>query len=278
MGRKDLFGGRPMAALTRSRWGTFGPSNNSGRGGQRMDELKFLFLTRDSGFDETAGSWNPIRSRSDIIIIFFFRVLDGSILIILWFLEKDDGGPSHSNTWSDGFNYFLDFTHRLSIHLYLLQVEYFKKKLQLTSCFKHFDFNFLKRSLQNHRTRIHKNLFAAIGIQVIIRLTLYMDQAVSTTAALTDVTSLAGSSVDQLQNNNGIHTTVSKLFVCFSGRSWYEQKKNLMFTLLFPVGSPFYVKCFTSSSSTHAQPCLFGCLLKDSSFTTSLQVFLFFFK
>ncbi|XP_059351983.1 PDF receptor-like [Daphnia carinata] len=34
------------------------------------------------------------------------------------------------------------------------------------------------RSLQNHRTRIHKNLFAAIGIQVIIRMTLYMDQAV----------------------------------------------------------------------------------------------------
>ncbi|XP_046437156.1 PDF receptor-like [Daphnia pulex] len=34
------------------------------------------------------------------------------------------------------------------------------------------------RSLQNHRTRIHKNLFAAIGIQVIIRMTLYLDQAV----------------------------------------------------------------------------------------------------
>lgn len=141
------------------------------------------------------------------------------------------------------------------------------------SCFQT-SYSALKRSLQNHRTRIHKNLFAAIGIQVIIRLTLYMDQAVSTTAALTDVTSLAGSSVDQLQNNNGIHTTVSKL-LCFSGRSWYEQKQ--MFTLLFPVGSPFYAKCFTSSSSTHAQPCLFGCSLKGSSFTTSLQVYFFYF-
>ena len=32
--------------------------------------------------------------------------------------------------------------------------------------------------MQNHRTRIHKNLFVAIGIQMIVRLTLYMDQAV----------------------------------------------------------------------------------------------------
>ncbi|CAO1380408.1 unnamed protein product [Diamesa hyperborea] len=34
------------------------------------------------------------------------------------------------------------------------------------------------RSLRNNRTRIHKNLFVAIVIQVLIRLTLYIDQAV----------------------------------------------------------------------------------------------------
>lgn len=33
------------------------------------------------------------------------------------------------------------------------------------------------RSLRNNRTRIHKNLFVAMVIQVIIRLTLYLDQA-----------------------------------------------------------------------------------------------------
>lgn len=34
------------------------------------------------------------------------------------------------------------------------------------------------RSLRNNRTRIHKNLFVAMIIQVIIRLTLYVDQAI----------------------------------------------------------------------------------------------------
>lgn len=34
------------------------------------------------------------------------------------------------------------------------------------------------RSLRNARTKIHKNLFMAMVIQVIIRLTLYLDQAI----------------------------------------------------------------------------------------------------
>ena len=34
------------------------------------------------------------------------------------------------------------------------------------------------RSLRNNRTRIHKNLFVAMVIQVLIRLTLYIDQAI----------------------------------------------------------------------------------------------------
>lgn len=34
------------------------------------------------------------------------------------------------------------------------------------------------RSLRNNRTKIHKNLFIAMVLQVIIRLTLYLDQAI----------------------------------------------------------------------------------------------------
>lgn len=34
------------------------------------------------------------------------------------------------------------------------------------------------RTLRNNRTRIHKNLFVAMVIQVVIRLTLYLDQAI----------------------------------------------------------------------------------------------------
>ena len=40
------------------------------------------------------------------------------------------------------------------------------------------DIHFFFRSLRNSRTRIHKNLFVAMVIQVVIRLTLYIDQAV----------------------------------------------------------------------------------------------------
>lgn len=34
------------------------------------------------------------------------------------------------------------------------------------------------RSLRNNRTKIHKNLFIAMVLQVVIRLTLYLDQAI----------------------------------------------------------------------------------------------------
>lgn len=38
--------------------------------------------------------------------------------------------------------------------------------------------SYIRRSLRNNRTRIHKNLFVAMCIQVVIRLTVYIDQAV----------------------------------------------------------------------------------------------------
>lgn len=95
---------------------------------------------------------------------------------------------------------------------------YFRLR-NLAYSFNHFTYSqptISRRSLQNHRTRIHKNLFLAIGIQVIIRMTLYMDQAVSTpagkAAGVISASSLEGSSVDQLQSSNGIHTTVKIQF------------------------------------------------------------------
>lgn len=36
---------------------------------------------------------------------------------------------------------------------------------------------FAHRSLRNNRTRIHKSLFSAMVLQVLIRLTVYIDQA-----------------------------------------------------------------------------------------------------
>lgn len=95
---------------------------------------------------------------------------------------------------------------------------------------------FYFRSLQNHRTRIHKNLFAAIGIQVIVRLTLYMDQAIAGNGASSGTAAAAAASSvitdDQQQliapsndnanttaaiiNSIGIHTTVSALTLLFS--------------------------------------------------------------
>lgn len=79
--------------------------------------------------------------------------------------------------------------------------------------------------MQNHRTRIHKNLFVAIGIQMIVRLTLYMDQAVGgdgnimatrvaddqqiiNTVPLDSNSTTATTSIIQ-QVGKGIHTTVS---------------------------------------------------------------------
>lgn len=70
-----------------------------------------------------------------------------------------------------------------------------------------------KRSLQNHRTRIHKNLFAAIGIQVIIRMTLYMDQVVfesEQVAGITNGPTLNGSTDYPA---SGIHQTVILIFL-----------------------------------------------------------------
>lgn len=60
-------------------------------------------------------------------------------------------------------------------------------------------FDRILRSLRNARTKIHKNLFVAMIIQVIIRLTLYIDQAL-----IRNRHDLAN------DNMSGIQNTVSK--------------------------------------------------------------------
>lgn len=61
------------------------------------------------------------------------------------------------------------------------------------------------RSLRNNRTRIHKNLFIAMVIQVVIRLTLYIDQAVIR-GAISDHYSPGNRS----HHRQGIDNTVSR--------------------------------------------------------------------
>lgn len=67
-------------------------------------------------------------------------------------------------------------------------------------------------SLRNNRTRIHKNLFVAMVIQVIIRLTLYLDQAIMRSS---------GMEMGHGGNHHGIDNTVCCLFVCMRSAFYY---------------------------------------------------------
>ncbi|GLV37741.1 Pigment-dispersing factor receptor [Carabus blaptoides fortunei] len=73
------------------------------------------------------------------------------------------------------------------------------------------------RSLRNNRTRIHKNLFVAMLIQVLIRLILYIDQAV----------------VKHLSNSPGIHNT---RYVCEGFYTLLEYARTAMFMWMFIEG------------------------------------------
>ncbi|XP_025602935.2 PDF receptor isoform X1 [Athalia rosae] len=76
------------------------------------------------------------------------------------------------------------------------------------------------RSLRNTRTRIHKNLFVAMVIQVVIRLTLYIDQALLRTAEATGVT-------------RGIQNTP---FLCEASYVLLEYARTAMFMWMFIEG------------------------------------------
>lgn len=102
------------------------------------------------------------------------------------------------------------------------------------------------RSLRNNRTKIHKNLFIAMVLQVIVRLTLYLDQFRRGKQEAATNTSLSA-----------IENTVSIAVKRFSST----------FTLLYLLTHPsshIYVRHPMYSWNTHAPPCSCGCSSRDS--------------
>ncbi|XP_055914545.1 PDF receptor isoform X2 [Eupeodes corollae] len=79
------------------------------------------------------------------------------------------------------------------------------------------------RSLRNNRTKIHKNLFVAMVIQVIIRLTLYLDQAI-----IRGGRNLKGNS-----SLNGIENTP---YICEASYVLLEYARTAMFMWMFIEG------------------------------------------
>ncbi|XP_055843388.1 PDF receptor isoform X2 [Episyrphus balteatus] len=79
------------------------------------------------------------------------------------------------------------------------------------------------RSLRNNRTKIHKNLFVAMVIQVIIRLTLYLDQAI-----IRGGRTLKGNS-----SLNGIENTP---YICEASYVLLEYARTAMFMWMFIEG------------------------------------------
>lgn len=77
------------------------------------------------------------------------------------------------------FLYMCKIISTRKILINLMKVESFPRKIWFHF---HTFFTVIKknifRSLRNNRTRIHKNLFIAMVIQVLIRLTLYIDQVI----------------------------------------------------------------------------------------------------
>jgi len=126
-------------------------------------------------------------------------------------LDKLDSGSAEGKMMVAYITRVLELTG-LSISLIAVAISLF--------IFYHF------RSLQNHRTRIHRNLFAAIGIQVIVRLTLYMDQSITNTV---DNHPRAADS----QPHYGIHTTA---ILCESFYIILEYARTTMFVWMFIEG------------------------------------------
>lgn len=75
------------------------------------------------------------------------------------------------------------------------------------------------RTLRNNRTRIHKHLFVAMLIQVVIRLTLYIDQAIV--------------KQDYFHTPHGIDNTP---FICEAGYALLEYARTAMFMWMFIEG------------------------------------------
>ncbi|XP_040175431.1 PDF receptor isoform X3 [Anopheles arabiensis] len=79
------------------------------------------------------------------------------------------------------------------------------------------------RGLRNNRTRIHKNLFVAMVIQVVIRLTVYIDQAIIR----------SGGKKGNESSRQGIDNT---LFLCEASYVLLEYARTCMFMWMFIEG------------------------------------------
>ncbi|XP_049771833.1 PDF receptor-like [Schistocerca cancellata] len=88
------------------------------------------------------------------------------------------------------------------------------------------------RSLRNNRTRIHRNLFVAMVVQVVIRLTLYADQAVVRGGAVADPV-LATSVGDAAAHRQGIDNTP---VLCEASYVLLEYARTSMFMWMFVEG------------------------------------------
>lgn len=97
------------------------------------------------------------------------------------------------------------------------------------------------RSLRNNRTRIHKNLFIAMIIQVLIRLTVYLDQLIIRSSGLNH----GGPRHGQLQ---GIDNTP---FLCEASYFLLEYAKTAMFMWMFIEG--LYLHNVVSVTVFHAK-------------------------
>ncbi|XP_046397721.1 PDF receptor, partial [Ischnura elegans] len=91
------------------------------------------------------------------------------------------------------------------------------------------------RSLKNNRTRIHKNLFVAMVIQVVIRLTLYIDQAVIRTGAGDDssVPTASVAAAGMRRYRQGIDNTP---ILCEASYVFLEYARTAMFMWMFIEG------------------------------------------
>lgn len=143
-------------------------------------------------------------------VFVFFRQLNDSLLAV-HFADCEE----HAHTRNCRLQYISFGAARVAHHLLRLSVNFrcaiVWKLCILMKC--------LSSSLRNNRTRIHKNLFVAMFIQVVIRLTLYLDQAI-----IRD-----GDASDLLQ---GIDNTVNltKLWIRFVLHWQAEWNENIMYT------------------------------------------------
>lgn len=141
-------------------------------------------------------------------------------------------------------------------------------------CIKWLEFIFLIydtltcRSLRNARTKIHKHLFVAMLAQVIIRLTLYVDQAI-----LRNGRDLPNENMPAIQNTVNICNFISRYTLCVCTVNVANEcnfpwniVRNVQCAFLFFISfghSRICARALMCFWNTAEPQCLCGCLSKD---------------